>query len=490
MTIFLDLAGQTATAFNNFDVVSGQNGGVGLLDVVGDATMKQLTYDDHGGQPPTADRLSALANTDFGVPIIVTALNGGNDPYKGNDITGNAQAYTDRSPGHLVIRIVYDVSQCCGKGIVARNNNGDNITVPNPVLLYHEMGHVFLELNHLPDVESAVIADENVMRSQLGQCLRNVNDHEGGCGDGSDCGGSDGGADSGPPAGGCAAGTTNGCFVVSAATGSAQSDEVHVLRRLRARVAARSVLAARLIDAVYDEYARFSPAIANRIEGDVLARRAVLLAVVRPLLAWYGLAGTLAFDGRGESATRAARALAAACPRYVGRALLAEVLDSLAAGRALPPAASPLLRGLGPELRTAAGLRCARWAVFDPLARAWRAAAGRADVVEEVAQWLAQAPFELLPKAVPSPSFATRPGAAPRAPFAIPAGGAAPPPEWPAGAAARADDAPPGVDVTDEDLLALAGLYGFQPAALRTLGARLAAAWPQARAMLARCGYL
>ncbi|MBA5605225.1 hypothetical protein H3H36_07630 [Duganella sp. FT3S] len=464
MTIFLDLAGQTATAFNNFDVVSGQSGGVGLLDVVGDATMKQLTYDDVSGQLPTADRLSALANTDFGAPIIVTALNGGNDPYKGNDITGNAQAYTDHSPGHLVIRIVYDVSQCCGKGIVARNNNGDNITVPNPVLLYHEMAHVFLEVNHQPDVESSVIGDENVLRAQLGQCLRNVNDHEGGCGDGSDCGGNDGGPDSGPPPGGCAAGTTTVCFVVSAATGSAQSDEVHALRQLRARVAARSVLAARLIDVVYAEYAQFSPAIANRIEGDVLARRAVLLAVVRPLLAWYSLAGALAFDGRGEASRRAARALAAACPRYVGSALLVEMLDALATGRALPAAASPLLRGLGPELRTASSLRCARWAVFDPLARAWRAAAGGAnaahgahpvDVVEEVAQWLAQAPLELVPCIAPrNDGVASRAGA------------------------------------SDEDWLALASLFGFQPSALRTLGTRLAAAWPQADAMLARCGYL
>src|SRR5260221_145191 len=133
--------------------------------------------------------------------------------------------------------------------------------------------------------------DENVLRAQLRLCLRDVHSHDGGCGGGSDCGGSAGNADGGPPAGGCANPSGGGCFIVSATTGSPASIEVTHLRHLRDRVAAASGLAAKLIDAIYDEYYQFSPGIAANLEQDAVARNAVLRIVVRPLLAWYTLAG-------------------------------------------------------------------------------------------------------------------------------------------------------------------------------------------------------
>ena len=330
MSVFLDLAGVSGTAFFNLLTISGEDGGLGMDDAPGDTTIFAITYNEAPGQPATADRLNELVNTDFGTPIIVTALNGGNDPYSGIDVTGNGITYVDSTSGSNIIRVVYDVSQACGAGLALFDVNGNEIATPNPVILYHELSHAFHDAigqNPFPQTacpgnttdEPAAEIDENVLRAQLGLCLRDVCNHDGTTGMGDTCGGSLGNADGGPPAGGCAAGNDGGCFIVSAATGSAQSHEVTRLRLLRDRIAGMSGLSSRLIDLIYDEYFQFAPAIAERVETDRTARSAVLAVVVKPLFAWYSLAGILALEGRSTAADAAARAAASACPSFLGR---------------------------------------------------------------------------------------------------------------------------------------------------------------------------
>ena len=458
MTVFLDLAGVSGTAFFNLLTISGEDGGLGLTDMPGDATVFRITYLETPGQPATADRLNTLVNTDFGTPIVITALNGGNDPHTGEDETGNGHTYVDSSSGSNIIRIAYDVSQACGAGIALYDVNGNPITTPNPVILYHELSHAFhIAIGQIPfpqnacpgntTDEPAAEIDENVLRAQLGLCLRDVCNHGGQAGPGDDCGGSAGNADGGPPAGGCAAGNDDGCFIVSAATGSPQSDEVNQLRMLRDRVAGMSGLSTRLIDLIYDEYFRYSPEIAKRVENDRMTQQAVLAVVVRPLLAWYSLAGELALSGAGLAADLAARAVADACPVFLGRAKIAASLDALRAGEPLPPGATRLMGELVPRIREAARMRFVGWAVLDPLARLWNAAAHGHDMAEAVSAWLADAPLDAV--------------------------------------------TPPGhPSALDFELATLARLLAFNPAVKPVLGARLAAAWPSASGALSRHGFI
>ncbi|MBC7860282.1 MAG: hypothetical protein H7Z39_16235, partial [Burkholderiaceae bacterium] len=223
------------------------------------------------------------------------------------------------------------------------------------------------------------------MRAELGCGLRDVNSHDNGRGRGGD--------GSGPPTA-----DSSGCFIVAASTGSPQSAEVLQLRALRERVAAGSALAAGLIDAVHADYCCFSPPIAAEIDKAASARQAVLWVVVRPLLAWYALAGALAFEHADRKAVkRAARALAGSCPRLLGKRIVTSLLDTLRKGEALPPDAPALLRRFAPQIALAATLPLTAWAILDALALAWNAGAHQRDAQEAVARWLGAAPLEALP---------------------------------------------------------------------------------------------
>jgi hypothetical protein len=455
MSIFLDNSGASGTGFFNLLTVSGEDGGLGLTDVPGDTTVSQVTYVETPGQPATADRLNQLVNNNFPGPvsstqnIVVTPLNGGNDPHGSGDITGNGVAYIDSTGPSLVIRIVYDVSQCCGSGIFLFDTGGNRISDPNPVIVYHELSHAFRAVTrtNLPDDEVPAETDENVLRAQLGLCLRDVTNHDGGCGGGDDCGGSAGNADGEPPSGGCADPGGGGCFIVSATTGSSTSVEVTRLRHLRDRVALASSLGAQLIEEIYQEYYQFSPGIAANLEQDVVARTAVLLVVVRPLLAWYTLAGALALDRADDNAARqAAQDVISACPRYLGGSSIATLLERIRSGEPLPADAPQLLVDLAPRLQEAAALQFASWAILDPLIRVWKPARSHYDVIDDVSQWLATAPLEALTPPSDSESM-------------------------------------------ELEFRGLAGLFDFQPEARRQLGVRLAAAWPEATTTLERYGF-
>ena len=238
-----------------------------------------------------------------------------------------------------------------------------------------------------------------------------------------------------------------GCFIVSATTGSSQSEEVNNLRALRDRVSGASRLGGQLIDVIYREYYQFSPNIAAELQQDGIARVLVLSAIVRPLLAWYSLAGTLALEQSNEQAVRQATgAVSSACPTYLGGASIVSLLEAIRAGEALPPNSHPLLLEFASRMQGAAPLPFAAWAILDPLIRVWRSATDHLDVVDEVAQWLATAPLEALA-----------------------------PPSDP--------------ELLELELGVLASFFDFRPAARRQLAARLSAAWPAEVGALNRAGF-
>jgi len=242
--------------------------------------------------------------------------------------------------------------------------------------------------------------------------------------------------------------SAGGCFIVSAATGSAESAEVRRLRQLRDRVAAVSRLGDQLVDLIYRDYVQFSPPIAVELEQDPIARQIARCAIVRPLLAWYSLAGVLAFEHADAKAVQhATDELLSACPKDFAGASMMTLLDAIGAGTMFPPDSYPLLAKFAPRLQAATRLRFGSWAILDPLRRLWRSATHGVDLADQVAEWLAAAPLEALA-----------------------------PPSDP--------------HVGDMEFEVLAGFFDFKPTARFKLGDRLRAAWPDAAGALERTGFI
>ncbi|MFA5924599.1 MAG: hypothetical protein WC856_25485 [Methylococcaceae bacterium] len=235
------------------------------------------------------------------------------------------------------------------------------------------------------------------------------------------------------------------CFIVTATTGSSESVEVNRMRQLRERVSAVSRLGAQLIDVIYGEYKQFSPGIAAELVQDTTAREAVLQIVVRPLFAWYTLAGTLAFDQADQKAIgQAKQDVLNACPQHSGGMTIITLLEAIRAGKELPEYTPQILLDLVPRI---AHLRFASWAILDPLIRVWRSITDDLNVTDEVAQWLASAPLEAL-------------------------------------------SLPNDPEILDEELGMLASFFEFNPIVRPQLGERLLTAWPDTAVALEHAGFL
>ena len=380
MTLFIDLSGDENQTFTDLYSISSHDGGLGEDEIGADQTIDQVSYLETPGSPATADLLNTLVNTDFGTPIIITALAGGIDPHSGKDVTGNAFTYLESSGTAPVIRIVYDDSQCNGAGTWGLDVNNNHIATPNSCLLYHELSHAYRRAARMPDNEQLAIGDENVMRAELGQCLRDVDNHNGGCGPGNTCGG-----------------RNNGCFIVSAATGSAESLEVVRLKQLRDRVVRSTRLGAQLLDAIYRDYYRFSPRLAIELHRNNELREGVLNFAVRPLIAWYFLAETLSLDP-DDTDSRQSRCDAACrtCLITVDPAVVGEAMTAIKTGQRLPRNSPSTLSYLAERTQEMPSLQFASWAILEPLAQLWTSVANKSDPCEQVHAWLTATPLEAL----------------------------------------------------------------------------------------------
>jgi len=442
MTLYIDAAeGDADQVLGDLCAIGDQDEGTGEDDVA-DPSVYLVTYIGSSGVP-TADRLDTLVNTPFALPIIITALPGGNDPYTGKDITGTAHTYEDdTASGTLVIRVVYDYSDCNGAGIWALDVNSNHITAPTPVILYHELTHAYdIATGLVAGTASAAEAaaeevrartGENDMRSLLGICLRNVNNGGRGCGPGDSCGGS---------------WTWPGCFIVSAAAGAPDSAEVLRLKQLRDRVVRSTRLGGQLLDAIYRDYYRFSPRIAIEVRRDPELREGVLKFAVRPLIAWYSLAEVESLAPRDAQAReRWCAAALGACLTGVDPGAVADAMAAIKMGQVPSSDAPPVLGYLAERAREVSSLRFASWAILEPLIRVWSSVAARSDLSEQVRVWLAAAPLEALNA--------------------------------------------PDHDVLDVELAILARGPLSRSAERHEVGRRLVAAWPEAGRSLARHDFL
>ena len=122
--------------------------------------------------------------------------------------------------------------------------------------------------------------------------------------------------------------------------------------------------------------------------------------------------------------------------------MMLPVLEALRGGGDWPSHTPEYVLQLAPEL---ANFQFVPWAIIDPLVRVWQSSRDGLDLVNEVAQWMAAAPVDLLTSAT----------------------------------------APP----LSSELQVLSGFFDFDPSARRQFGERLLMVWPDSEDLLERAGF-
>jgi hypothetical protein len=160
--------------------------------------------------------------------------------------------------------IFYDTHNCDGDGRWVRGTDGNEVCTTSAGILFHELGHVFL--NHPAGTrdqdERGAVGIENDLREAQGLVKRDPDNWPE-----SDCG------------------CPNGCCIVaSTASGSPFSSEVHALRKVRDYTLRNTTFGRRLFDALHREYYSFSIAVCRVMVADAMAKRQVERWLVKPLV--------------------------------------------------------------------------------------------------------------------------------------------------------------------------------------------------------------
>jgi len=152
------------------------------------------------------------------------------------------------------------------------------------------------------------------------------------------------------------------------------------------------------IDAVYGEYNQFGPAIADELRRDDDTRELVLDTVVRPLLAWYELAGALALADAGvDTLLESLRRQVQRCVDMLAGGGLETAVLGITDGEVSEAGPTAVPSGLALLAPRFVDYPLASWALLDPLMRLWRAAhrIDEVDLIAEIGEWLAAAPFKV-----------------------------------------------------------------------------------------------
>jgi hypothetical protein len=182
------------------------------------------------------------------------------------------------SPGGAIgDLIIYDTQNCEGDGRWVRGTNGDKVCTTSAGILFHELGHVYL--NHgleLPsEIEPEAVGVENELRNAQGLVPRDPNVWQE-----SDCG---------CPASDC-------CIIASIATDSPFSQEVNELRHIRDHVLRSSSFGQHMFDILHEEYYSFSVSVCRVMVMDHVAKGIVADWLVKPLVQAYRTAWQYAQD--------------------------------------------------------------------------------------------------------------------------------------------------------------------------------------------------
>jgi hypothetical protein len=276
-------------------VIIANDDGVGLDDPIGG--MQQVTYSRTIDKAPQ-QRLDTLVNNTFtpdygsgaqNVDIIVIPALSGFTLDDGTSFTNNGTALAPANsglPGATLnttgnCLVIYDTQQnIC----VARDGTeGDiDLTISNPVVLYHEFSHAFRIVNNtsLPltsecdpasPEENAAIIDENALRTQIAErqdatpVLRDPNIH---------CG-SDGCSNSG-----C-------CIIATVLSKSLTSPQVQFLRSVRDHFVRSTEVGYEFFEHFFRDYYSFSPQVCTIMAKTPNISEHLLEGYINPLLDFW-----------------------------------------------------------------------------------------------------------------------------------------------------------------------------------------------------------
>lgn len=282
-------------AFVDLGIIANDDG-IGLNDPAGG--MQQVTYNQTVAGAPQ-DRLDTLVNTNFSpdygggaqnVDIVIIAGLSGFVLDDGTSFANNGTALPPAGsglPGASLnttndCLVIYDTQQnIC----VARDGTGGTIdlSISNPVVLFHEFSHAFrivnnnllaltAQCNPASPEENAAIVDENVLRSdianRLGEAaeLRDPNIHCGQVGCSSGC-----------------------CIIATLASRSLNSVQVQYLRHIRDHFVRKTEVGFSFFEQFFRDYYSFSPQVCTLIAGQPKISEQLLTGYITPLLDFWKL---------------------------------------------------------------------------------------------------------------------------------------------------------------------------------------------------------
>jgi hypothetical protein len=304
-------------------------------------------------------------------------------------VWSDGSTISDSAGGAIGSWIFYDTKNCDGDGRWVRGTDGEEVCVSSAGILYHELGHVFLDhgLGSIDDEEREAVEFENDLRTAEGRVPRDPNNwHESEC----DC-----------PDDDC-------CIVASVSTGSPFSAEVHALRRFRERTLRRTAFGMYFFEVMHREYYSFSVGVSRILATSETARGLVAEVLVRPLVRALELGQE--YVRSPDNATRLGELVVTerdTLPPPLTWETALRLLDIMAGGSAELPAADGSLGAVFQILRDKLP-ECphVRWAIVDVLriyAAARTAAACGADTAsigerlrQDLDGWVASIPLEYL----------------------------------------------------------------------------------------------
>jgi len=243
-----------------------------------DDLVNQVFTPDYGAGPQQVDTVVIAGLSDFVLDDGTSLANNGT----ALPPTGSGQPGDSLNPTDFCL-VIYDTQQnIC----VARNGTGGDIdlTISNPVLLYHEFSHAFrivtnslLALgagcNPSSPEENAAITEENDMRTQIANRqgetpeLRDPNIHCGSVG----CSSS-----------GC-------CIIATLASKSLSSQEVNQLRAVRDHFVRSTETGHEFFEHFFHDYYAFSPQVCTLLASDSRLGAHLLEGYINPLLEFWKL---------------------------------------------------------------------------------------------------------------------------------------------------------------------------------------------------------
>ena len=391
MTVFIQNDATGAGAGNldpndaavSLGVIANGDTGLGLAAQVGN--RQQVTYARTlGGIPPT--RLDNLVNTAFTpnygggpqavniilVPVLANfTLNDGTSiltiggtalPPQGSGLPGAGLNTTNDC------LVIYDTTQNNGNGYcVARAGTGGtlDLTLSNPVVLYHELSHAFRTVNNTslaltagcnpssPE-ENAAITDENDLRTQIANAtgvtpvLRDAGIH---CG--TTCGGGGGGG------GGC-------CIVATVASGSPVSEEVNALRAVRDGLIRKTEIGFSFFETLHYDYYGFSPQVCTLMARHPALRPLILEGFVRPFVNILRLIQVFSIGG-ADAVSMGERFAADHADQEAGAARLAMLHRAQQVLGGDETGLDDVQREMARLLRPALDSEHLRWAILEPI---------------------------------------------------------------------------------------------------------------------------